>query len=315
MLGGHPSDKGDLRRHHLHSDHRQSCEHPYSGYHPRQQEPEDQVQLILLWGCGVPGSEAGQLLKQSCCSTVKDRVLAASARIMKYVVLRWCIHKFSGAEMKQQVKFLRYWQFRKRQGIFDVILLICWHRQHRIRTRPMHEGKFQLANAGSAKPGEFSKHLPQLDHFLTFFSTMALSTIEQVPTGMTVSGDGRGCNSTSGRFIVWEFEKDNAGNVQKFAVDFEHHCEGAKAALFGVFRYNSEVGVTPRISVGNSVSQKGNAGTSDAVVTVSLSMPSNHKITAYYTTADGSAKSGAPTTSQPKESLNFPNQARQVGRS
>lgn len=110
--------------------------------------------------------------------------------------------------------------------------------------------------------------------------------------GMTVSGDGRGCNSTSGRFIVWEFEKDDAGNVQKFAVDFEHHCEGAKAALFGVFRYNSEVGVTPRISVGNSVSQKGNAGTSDAVVTVSLSMPSNHKITAYYTTADGSAKSG-----------------------
>jgi hypothetical protein len=41
----------------------------------------------------------------------------------------------------------------------------------------VQDGEHQLANAGSAKPGDFSKHLPQLDHFLTFFSTKA-STYE-----------------------------------------------------------------------------------------------------------------------------------------
>ncbi len=64
----------------------------------------------------------------------------------------------------------------------------------------------------------------------------------QSPTkpGLSISGAGRGCNTLTGRFEVLEVVYDPSGNVQSFAADFEQHCEGGPAALFGVVRYNSQ---------------------------------------------------------------------------
>jgi hypothetical protein len=57
----------------------------------------------------------------------------------------------------------------------------------------------------------------------------------QSPTGsgLDVFGDGRGCNTLTGRFVVLEAVYDGSGNVMQFAADFEQHCEGMTPALFG----------------------------------------------------------------------------------
>src|ERR1700737_1888810 len=56
--------------------------------------------------------------------------------------------------------------------------------------------------------------------------------------GLDVSGDGRGCNIITGRFLVSDITFAPNGNIQMLAVDFEQHCEGAAPALFGSVRYN-----------------------------------------------------------------------------
>src|SRR5262249_62435249 len=45
----------------------------------------------------------------------------------------------------------------------------------------------------------------------------------QSPThaGLDISGDGRGCNESTGRFVVLEASFDAGGNVLSFAADFE----------------------------------------------------------------------------------------------
>jgi|GEM_PF-634656 len=56
--------------------------------------------------------------------------------------------------------------------------------------------------------------------------------------GLALYGDGRGCNTLTGRFVVFEATYANDGSVLTFAADFEQHCEGGQAALFGSIRYN-----------------------------------------------------------------------------
>jgi hypothetical protein len=57
--------------------------------------------------------------------------------------------------------------------------------------------------------------------------------------GLDVSGFSRGCNALTGRFRIYQIHFDSGGNVDQFAADFEQHCEGGAAALFGAFRFNS----------------------------------------------------------------------------
>lgn len=65
----------------------------------------------------------------------------------------------------------------------------------------------------------------------------------QSPTtpGLSVSGTGRGCNTLTGRFDVLEAVYGADGSVQRFAANFEQHCEGGTAALRGSVRYNATV--------------------------------------------------------------------------
>jgi hypothetical protein len=54
--------------------------------------------------------------------------------------------------------------------------------------------------------------------------------------GLEVTGDGRGCNTISGRFQVHTFARQQA-EVTKALISFEQHCEGGTAMLSGCVRY------------------------------------------------------------------------------
>ena len=51
--------------------------------------------------------------------------------------------------------------------------------------------------------------------------------------GLSLSGDGRGCNFLTGRFDVLEATFGPNGFIERFHATFEQHCEGFAAALFG----------------------------------------------------------------------------------
>lgn len=59
--------------------------------------------------------------------------------------------------------------------------------------------------------------------------------------GLSVSGNGRGCNTLTGYFYILEAVYEQfSGSPIHIAIDFEQHCEGGDAALLGRIRYNSE---------------------------------------------------------------------------
>jgi hypothetical protein len=77
--------------------------------------------------------------------------------------------------------------------------------------------------------------------------------------GLDFSGDGRGCNSLTGRFDVLELVRDAAGIITQLAANFEQHCEGGLPALFGQVRYNSDVplsGQPVRITLENPLNTR-----------------------------------------------------------
>jgi hypothetical protein len=57
--------------------------------------------------------------------------------------------------------------------------------------------------------------------------------------GLDVGGNGNGCNQTSGRFVVSELSIGAGNVVERFAADFEQHCENLDPALIGSIRINS----------------------------------------------------------------------------
>ncbi len=110
--------------------------------------------------------------------------------------------------------------------------------------------------------------------------------------GIDVFGDGRGCNTITGRFLVSDLAFASDGTVQSLAIDFEQHCEGAPPALFGSVRFNSSVPVEPRVSVADATALKGNVGTNDGTVILSLCLPSPQLVTVHFATANGTAVQG-----------------------
>lgn len=107
--------------------------------------------------------------------------------------------------------------------------------------------------------------------------------------GLDVYGNGRGCNTISGRFLVSEVVFAVDGSITRLAIDFEQHCEGFPPALFGSLRFNSSVTVVPRVSVADATALKGNAGTSDATVVLSLSLPITSPVSVRYSTNERTA--------------------------
>jgi large repetitive protein len=120
----------------------------------------------------------------------------------------------------------------------------------------------------------------------------------QSPTtpGLSVSGDGRGCNTLTGRFTVLEAEYGASGQVVKFAADYEQHCEGGNPALFGSVRINSTLPLGPRLAVGSSVVYEGDSGVSNLRFPVTLSSPATAPVSVHYATSDGTATAGSDYT-------------------
>lgn len=78
----------------------------------------------------------------------------------------------------------------------------------------------------------------------------------QSPTqpGLSISGEGRGCNSLTGHFTVHEVQYGPSDTVTQFAANFEQHCEGGTPALTGAIRFNSDlpiVIITPTAAAGS----------------------------------------------------------------
>ena len=117
----------------------------------------------------------------------------------------------------------------------------------------------------------------------------------QSPTGpgLDVSGDGRGCNRLTGRFVVLEAVYDAVGGVERFAADYEQHCEGGQPALFGSVRFRSAVPLGPRLSVGVPPVYEGDLGTAAVPAVISLSAPAAQPVSVHYRTQDGTATAGA----------------------
>jgi hypothetical protein len=54
--------------------------------------------------------------------------------------------------------------------------------------------------------------------------------------GLSISGDGRGCNTLTGQFDINDVQFAPTGELLVFDATFEQHCEGNPAALFGRIR-------------------------------------------------------------------------------
>ena len=59
--------------------------------------------------------------------------------------------------------------------------------------------------------------------------------------GFTFTGEGRGCNEITGRYEILEIVRSTTGDLLSLAVNFEQHCDGEEAGLYGYLRYNSEM--------------------------------------------------------------------------
>ena len=59
--------------------------------------------------------------------------------------------------------------------------------------------------------------------------------------GINFSGSGRGCNTLTGSFKVYDVAYDTAGQLLRLSADFTQHCEGGQPALNGRVRYHSAV--------------------------------------------------------------------------
>ncbi len=167
------------------------------------------------------------------------------------------------------------------------------------------DGTFSVSNSSDAVSISFNTPTYSQFWYLDFGSASTVKfgrgeydgaqrTAFRSPTrpGIDVSGDGRGCNTDTGRFLVSDFALNTDGTIARLAIDFEQHCEGATPALYGSFRYNSSVAAVPRLAVASNHTLKGNAGTSDALVTLSLCLPSTTIVQVTYATADGTAVQG-----------------------
>jgi len=75
--------------------------------------------------------------------------------------------------------------------------------------------------------------------------------------GLSVYGDGRGCNELKGKFVIKRLEWIG-GTLARVDIAFEQHCEGGSPALRGCLHYDS--GLEPMGAGGASEAAGGSGG-------------------------------------------------------
>jgi hypothetical protein len=121
--------------------------------------------------------------------------------------------------------------------------------------------------------------------------------------GLSVTGDGRGCNTLTGQFTIRQAVFSQAdGTLSQLAVDFEQHCEGATPALRGTLQLHATDGTTevvpPRPSL---VPTTTTTTTTAAPPTTSTTVPRTTITTtgAQPATTTTTVKTQTPTTAPP----------------
>lgn len=66
-----------------------------------------------------------------------------------------------------------------------------------------------------------------------------------VKPGLSFSGDGRGCNTLTGQFVVLDAAYNTDGSVKRFDSIFKQNCGVDEASLYGRIRYNATVTTVP----------------------------------------------------------------------
>ena len=108
---------------------------------------------------------------------------------------------------------------------------------------------------------------------------------------LSVIGHYVGCGGF-GRFVVLEIRFGPAGELQVLAIDYEMHCNGIVPALFGSVRYNSLLGLGPRLSVAPATSYEGDGEPKSLVFRISLSARAAVPVAFDFATDDGTASGG-----------------------
>ena len=92
--------------------------------------------------------------------------------------------------------------------------------------------------------------------------------------GLDIGGNGRGCNSLSGKFIVLDASFDYSGSsptIRSFAARFEQHCEGGQEALFGEIYINYKPTLSLALNqVVTGADRSQSIGGQDVLATVTL---------------------------------------------
>jgi hypothetical protein len=57
--------------------------------------------------------------------------------------------------------------------------------------------------------------------------------------GLSIDGNGRGCNMLTGKFSVEELARSPDQGITRFSATFEQHCEGGVPALRGVVNFQA----------------------------------------------------------------------------
>ncbi|MFH8338934.1 hypothetical protein [Streptomyces sp. AM6-12] len=85
--------------------------------------------------------------------------------------------------------------------------------------------------------------------------------------GLSVDGNGRGCNTLTGSFHVADVAFGPHGYVQKLDATYEQHCEGGTAALRGEVHIDNPAPPS-ELDLGVSVAVKGTASTLNGKATI-----------------------------------------------
>jgi len=97
--------------------------------------------------------------------------------------------------------------------------------------------------------------------------------------GLSLSGNGRGCNTLTGSFTVTEAAFGPHGYVETFAATFEQHCEGGTAAARGEVHISNPP-PPPELDVQLDVDGAGTVSTVSGAASVSGTVSCNKATTA-----------------------------------
>jgi hypothetical protein len=122
--------------------------------------------------------------------------------------------------------------------------------------------------------------------------------------GLSVYGNGRGCNTLTGRFVINAAEYEADRRVKVFSADFEQHCETIGPALFGSVRINA---ILHQASVTNAT-----ISGSTARFVVTLNPPGTKDEWVTFGTVTGTAEDGVDFTAVTRRLKFEPGQTRKV---